>query len=143
MWGNFKPVVNDRGWRLADDPSDEMKARVAQYRHCPACDKLSLYDRATDRFFHSDGSRNVECWVEISSGQASASTNHRHEPARADAALMPESRAPTSSKAFRPQGTRRGPWIRSIRTVCGDASATVNHPRKPRDRSSTNAAQSR
>jgi len=35
---------------------------------CPACGFDSIYARQLDRFFHIDGSDNIDCWCAISRG---------------------------------------------------------------------------
>jgi hypothetical protein len=54
----FEPLDNPRGWRYVGDVVV-----------CPVCARRSVYSRGEDRYFHSDGSANVRCWVAISSGQ--------------------------------------------------------------------------
>lgn len=38
-------------------------------RTCPACGKPADYTADLDRFIHSDGSGNAQCWAQMTSGQ--------------------------------------------------------------------------
>jgi hypothetical protein len=37
---------------------------------CPVCGLEVVYSRSADRFFHTDGTENRECWAHISRGDA-------------------------------------------------------------------------
>jgi predicted GIY-YIG superfamily endonuclease len=39
---------------------------------CPACQRTARYDRGLDRYFHLDGTDNLECWAAISRGECGA-----------------------------------------------------------------------
>ena len=53
MFNGLKPLDNPRGWHVV----------------CPVCRARAVYSRDLDRYFHVDGSVNVQCWVAISRGE--------------------------------------------------------------------------